>query len=199
MCSTNNGSAGSKSSGAYSKEVSKEDVAPIQTYLTQKYGINFTYDEKEYNSILDSDFSHTVYANFVDPNGVKFEAHSNVIYRDNQNVEYSDSYQSTQFNNTIAQQIMAINPNIDHIRISPSYYNEKFISLDQYIAKGECQFISVFLRPDFGDINEGATLELSKSIIATTKISNAFLNFYTYDTYNLKTSYRYKNGEYNLS
>ena len=50
MCSSNPGGA-RNTVATHKTEVSPEDYAPIQTYLTQKYGINFTFDSKEYNSI----------------------------------------------------------------------------------------------------------------------------------------------------
>lgn len=199
MCSTINGTTSSKSGGSYSKEVTPEDYAPIQTYLNQKYGLNFNYDSSEYNSVWDSDFSHTVYAHFIDPNGIKFEGHSNILNRDSKNIEFSDSYQTVQFNKAIEKQIMSLNPCVDDVRISDTYFTEKFNSIDQYLAIDDCLFISVFLKSDFGDINDSNSLDLSKTIINNTKIPNAFINFYTYDTYNLKVTYRYKDGEYYIS
>ncbi len=199
VCSTINGTPTSKNSVINKEEVTQQDYAPIQNYLSQKYGINFIYDETEYSSIYDSDYSRTVYAYFKDPNGIKLEARSDAYKRDSQKIDYSDSYQSIQYNDTLSKQIMMLNPNIEEVKITAGYYTEKFSSIDQYLAKGECQFLTVFLKDGFGDINENTTLDLSKAIINSTKISNAFINFYNRSSYSLKCTYRYKNGEFYLS
>lgn len=114
-------------------------------------------------------------------------------------VEYNDSYQTVQFHNILQKQIAAVNPHIKDVRISDTYYSEKFSSIEQYLAKGECQFITVYLKSDFGDINNDTALELSKAIINTSKISNAFINVCASGSYSLKCSYRYKDGQFNLS
>lgn len=51
MCSAIYGDFSSKGKGSYINEIKPQDYEPIQTYLSQKYGMNFSFDDKEYNSI----------------------------------------------------------------------------------------------------------------------------------------------------
>ncbi len=94
---------------------------------------------------------------------------------------------------------MAINSNIDHLYFASGPFTDKFNSIEDFLNKKTDLYISIYLKESFGEINADTSLELSKQIVATTKIKDAYFNYYNENDRNKQCAYRYKNGEYNIS
>lgn len=199
FCSTC--SSGFGNSGTHTNYVTDSEVVPIQNYLTQKYGQTFQHDPEAYNSKYDSDYSTSYYLKFKDANGYEFEAELYIWKNDRGGYkeEYSDNYQSKQYDEVIKKQITSINPSIDNVYFSSGQFTEKFNSIDEFLNKKTDYYFTIYMKDSFGDITADNSLELAKQIVTATKIQDAYFNFHNSSDSKAIFSYRYSNGQYSLA
>ena len=184
-------------SSVNSDKATNDDTLKLSNYLTNKYGQQFSVPENGFSNRIESQFSTSVYIDFIDANNYKFEAKF-YSYTNDGKIEFSDDYQTSQYDRIIEKQILATNSNIQEVYFHSGSFNEKFSSVEDMLNRASNLYCSIDLTSDFGQVNQDTCLVLSKQIIEAIHAKDISIYFYEANQFKSTVAYRYKDGEYSL-